>query len=54
MKKEKKVSAKTNYIFNVLYQIFTVIVPLITTPYISRVLGAEGIGRYSYTYTIVR
>lgn len=54
MKKEKKVSAKTNYIFNVLYQIFTVIVPLITTPYISRVLGAEGIGTYSYTYSIVR
>ena len=50
----KKVSAKTNYIFNVLYQIFTVIVPLITTPYISRVLGAEGIGTYSYTYSIVR
>lgn len=54
MEKEKKVSAKTNYIFNVLYQIFTVIVPLITTPYISRILGAEGIGTYSYTYSIVR
>lgn len=54
MEKTKRISARTNYIFNVLYQIFTVIVPLITTPYISRVLGAEGIGTYSYTYSIVR
>lgn len=29
------------------------IVPLITTPYISRVLGADGIGIYSYTYSII-
>lgn len=49
-----KTSAKTNYLFTVLYQIFTVIVPLITTPYISKVLGVEGIGIYSYTYSIVR
>lgn len=49
-----KSSAKTNYVFTVLYQIFTVIVPLITTPYISKVLGVEGIGIYSYTYSIVR
>lgn len=26
--------------------------PLITMPYVSRVLGAEGIGMYSYTYSI--
>ena len=29
------------------------IAPLITAPYISRVLGAEGVGIYSYTVTIV-
>lgn len=29
------------------------IVPLITTPYISRVLRPSGIGVYSYTYSIV-
>ena len=28
------------------------ILPLITTPYISRVLGAENIGIYSYTISI--
>ena len=45
---------KKNYLFNVSYQIFALIVPLITTPYISRVLSVEGIGIYSYTYSMVR
>lgn len=48
MKAENK-----NFIYNVIYQIFIYIVPLITTPYISRVLGVENIGTYSYTYSIV-
>lgn len=42
-----------NYIFNTSYQLLAIIVPLITTPYISRVLKADGIGVYSYTYSIV-
>ena len=42
-----------NYLLNTSYQILILIVPLITTPYVSRVLGAEGIGIYSYTYSIV-
>lgn len=41
-----------NFLYNVLYQIFSFLIPLITTPYISRVLGAENIGIYSYTYSI--
>ena len=27
-------------------------IPLITIPYVSRVLGVDGIGTYSYTYSI--
>ncbi|MBQ9517870.1 MAG: flippase [Eubacterium sp.] len=42
-----------NYIFNTSYQLLAIIVPLVTTPYISRALGAEGIGINSYTYSIV-
>ena len=42
-----------NYIYNLIYQILVLILPLITTPYISRVLGAENIGIYSYTISIV-
>ena len=46
-------SIKKNYLFNVCYQVLLLITPLITTPYISRVLGADGIGQYSYTASIV-
>ncbi|MBO5953717.1 MAG: flippase [Oscillospiraceae bacterium] len=42
----------SNFIYNLIYQIISVITPLATTPYIARVLGAEGVGVYSYTSTI--
>lgn len=42
-----------NYIYNLLYQILVLITPLITIPYISRVLGVNQIGKYSYTQSIV-
>ncbi len=45
-------SITKNFIYNVVYQLMLIILPLITTPYISRVLGSEGIGVYAYTYTI--
>lgn len=48
-----KKSLVKNYIYNLVYQILTLVLPLITTPYISRVLGAENIGIYSYTYSIL-
>lgn len=48
MKKQNK-----NFLYNIVYQIFSFIVPLIITPYISRILGADNIGIYSYTYSIV-
>lgn len=45
-------SAKKNFIYNVIYQILILILPLITTPYIARVIGPEGVGIQSYTYSI--
>lgn len=48
---EKK-SISKNYFYNLFYQILVIILPLITTPYLSRVLGAEAIGIYSYTLSI--
>ena len=42
-----------NFLYNAAYQILLILLPLITTPYISRVLGAERIGVYTYTYTLV-
>ena len=42
----------TNYLYNLSYQVLAFILPLLTTPYISRVLGADGIGQYAYVYTM--
>lgn len=44
---------KKNFIYNSIYQLLVLFVPLILSPYLSRVLGASGIGIYSYTYSIV-
>lgn len=46
-------SIKKNYIYNLIYQVLLLITPLITTPYVSRVLKADGIGTYSYIESIV-
>lgn len=45
-------SVKRNFIWNSSYQVLLIIVPLITVPYVSRVLGAEQVGVYSYTSSI--
>ncbi|OFI45907.1 hypothetical protein BG262_06430 [Floricoccus penangensis] len=42
-----------NYIYNVGYQIFVLILPLITVPYVSRVLGSEGVGINAFTNSII-
>lgn len=44
---------KKNYFFNLMFQVLNIVAPLITMPYVSRVLGAAGVGEYSYTYSIV-
>lgn len=44
---------KQNFIYNLAYQILILIIPLITAPYLSRVVGPSGVGVYSYTYSIV-
>lgn len=45
-------SVTKNFLYNATYQLLLIILPLITTPYISRVLGSGGMGTYTYTYTI--
>lgn len=40
---------KKNLFYNIAYQILILIVPLITTPYVSRVLLPDGVGQYSIT-----
>lgn len=48
----KKENPVKNYLYNISYKILTLIIPLITAPYLARVIGAEGTGIYAYTYSI--
>lgn len=43
-----------NYLYNLGYQVLIILLPLVTTPYVSRVLGAKGIGTYGYTNSITQ
>lgn len=43
-----------NVIFQTIYQLFLTITPLITTPYVSRMLGVNGVGTYSYTLSMCK
>ncbi|MCU9599707.1 oligosaccharide flippase family protein [Pallidibacillus thermolactis] len=45
-------SIKKNFLYNSVYQILLIIIPLITTPYIARVMGPSGVGIFSYTHAI--
>ena len=49
---EKKSSIKKNFAYQLIYEILVLILPFITSPYIARVIGAEGLGIYSYTYSV--
>ena len=43
-----------NYIYNSVYQLMIVIIPLITTPYLTRTLGKTLLGIDSYVLSIVQ
>ena len=45
-------SIEKNYLYNLMYQMLVVVIPLLTTPYVARVLHADGIGAFSYTSAI--
>jgi len=49
----KQKSIVKNYLYNLTYQILTILLPLVTASYLARALGATGNGIYIYTYTIV-
>lgn len=44
-------SIKKNFMYQTVLQILLMILPFITSPYLARVIGAEGVGIYSYTYS---
>lgn len=43
---------KRNFGYNLIYQVLVIILPLITAPYVARVLGAENIGIYSFSHSV--
>ena len=45
-------SLKSNIAYNSIYQLLILALPLVTAPYLSRVIGAEGVGEYSYSCSI--
>lgn len=52
MKHKYKISLKQNFIYQMLYEVLIIILPLILSPYLSRILGADALGTYTYYYVI--
>lgn len=42
-----------NYFYNLIYQLLSIALPTLTVPYVSRVLGASGLGQYYYVSSVV-
>jgi len=49
----KEADIKKNYLYSTFYQVLTMITPLVTAPYASRIFGPEGVGIQSYTASVV-
>lgn len=49
-----KKTITSNFIFSLINQLLAVILPLITGPYVARVLGAVGNGQYSYASSVAQ
>ena len=45
-------STKKNVAYNVAYRIFSILLPVVTAPYLSRVVGTAGVGLYSGAWTV--
>ena len=45
-------STRENAMYNVAYRLFSVLLPLVTAPYLSRTVGREGVGLYSLAWSI--
>lgn len=47
-------NVKKNFIYNTVYNILVLIIPLITAPYLARVIQVDGVGISSYSYSIAQ
>ena len=49
----QKDNTKTNFLFQMFYQIITLVIPLIIAPYLTRTLGDNSLGINTYTFSIM-
>lgn len=47
-------SIRKNFTYQFIWQLMTILTPLITTPYLARVLGPEQVGVYAYTNSVTQ
>lgn len=52
MKEIKSKSLKNNFVFQVLYQIIILVLPMLTAPYLTRTLSTTDLGTYTYVNSI--
>lgn len=48
------VGAKKNFLYNSAYSILNMGLPLVTAPYLARIIGAEGTGLYAYSFSVAQ
>ena len=53
MKKMKNKSFKLNMVLNGIKGLMGILFPLISFPYVSRVLGVENLGRFNFASSVV-
>ena len=53
MKKKKRPDIRVNFVFFAIKSVMVIVFPLISFPYISRVLGVEGLGKFQYCYSVI-
>lgn len=45
-------STRKNTLYNMTYRLFSMLLPLVTAPWLSRAVGTEGVGLYGYAWAI--
>ena len=50
-KRDRTPSVKINYVYNLIYKVLSLLIPLVTTPYLTGLLSASGIGQIGYIQT---
>ena len=48
----REAGTRRNTIYNVAYRVFSVLLPLVTSPYLTRTVGRDGYGLYSYAWSV--